>query len=223
MTEAAEDEIVEDEVENQIPQSRFDEATGKLKDKVRDLEGQLEQARVPPPETPRETPKQSRAQLLDLVDEGSLTQAQADTIWEDQLRKDILAEARQEVSTSRIADNINKEMDRYVELIPDIEVAGSDDRKKVQAEYRELVRFGSPAGLTTELAALRAVYGPVSKIKKSKADVETHQETVSGGEPEVKENPLKLNARTKAYYEKRIDMGLYKDWDEVKEELKYKK
>ena len=106
---------------------------------------------------------------------------------------------------------------------------GTEEREKVAKEYRDLVARGSPKDRSTELAALRVVFGSIEKIEKaqsrSKPDVQSDEQTGAGGDTGGGEaDKVKgLTARERAYYTDQIAKGRYKDWDAVKEELTYAK
>jgi len=217
-----EEQIEETPPEQTIPKVRFDEATGKLKDELRQINEALQnerEARIRAEER-QETPAEtlSHAELQNQVDEGVITQAQANAIAEKQLTEKITANLRKEYSTATLTQKVGEEISKYRELL-DLETH-SDDWNKIKKEYEYLVSIGQPANASTQLVAIRNKFGSLDKVRKLKETPETHQETGGNAPPETNDNPLKLNARQKAYYEKRIGT-IYKNWDEVKEELKY--
>ena len=208
-----------------IPRARFDE----LVDQVRDLKGKLEN----PPEVKAPPREFTRAELAASVEKGDLTQDQANNLWERQIIKradDSARETANQVVTDReTARSIDADMLRYKELIPAVMRDGTEEREKVAKEYRDLVARGSPKDRSTELAALRVVFGSIEKIEKaqsrSKPDVQSDEQTGAGGDTgggEV-EKVKGLTARERAYYTDQIAKGRYKDWDAVKEELTYAK
>lgn len=171
----------------------------------------------------------TRQELAGLVDDGKLEQGQADQIMENQLRAKVTQEAK-DAAVSAVAmqsrtERVNGEIAQYRAAVPDVDVAGSAARQRVEQEFQYLVTLGDKADAATELKALRAVYGPVNKLQKSEPSRETHQET-GASEPEGDDDtrtdglPKGLTAAQRAYYKPLIGR-LYKDWDAVKEELKY--
>jgi len=206
-----------------IPRERFDQATGKLKEEL-----QTEREARIRAETKAEAPKEkryTRTDLLGMVDEGQLTQAQADEAWEQQLRKDIRDEINKEFDSKLTAKDqasrVSEELRKYKQAVPDL-MSESENRLKVENEFSYLISLGQPNTSATELAALRAVFGPVDKLNKPKPTYETPQETFSGNQPETKSS-LKLTDREKQYYGKMIDEGVYKNWDEIKEMIDHVK
>ena len=210
-----------------IPRQRFDEVVGQ----VHELKRKVEELTKPPvvQEQPREF---TRADLAASVEKGTLTQEQANDLWERQLvdrtRKVARETATEVVTINRTTGLIDAEMRRYKELVPDVMREGTEARDKVAEEYRYLVDRGHPENRTTELAALRAAYGPIEKLEKaksrSKPDVHSDEQSGGGGDDDTggDNGPIKgLTAREREYYKSQISKGRYKDWDAVKEELKH--
>lgn len=216
-----------------VPKVRMDEATGELKDRIRQLEARLDAA---PREKPADQPKRwTRAELNAAVEARQITQDQADDVLDRQIREDAKAEAAQVAHDTVIGtqrkEHVTSQLARYKRAEPEIVVAGSDVRKRITEEFRYLVdELGDQNSIDTELKAIRAVLGPIDRLEKSRAgrpDAETHQEAGQGGEsgkPKVdKDTPLvgKLDKRQRDYYEGQIKSGQYKDWKDVEATLKY--
>ncbi len=215
-----------------VPKSQFIAAINSANEKYRALEQKVE-AMEKAGQKKAEPPEPTRAELLEHVEKGDITQAQADAIWEKQvIQKAGTAAAIATQNETQRAEAERKVTDRllqYKELLPDVWVAGSDAQLAAQKEYREMVALGSPANMTTELAAIRVAFGSLETLRASKSSQsnssESHVETGGGkppGDSSNKDGPPKgLDARKVSYYQKQIDSGRYKGWPEVNEELKF--
>lgn len=192
-----------------------------------ELRGKLSAAPAPKVEDVREF---SRAELDEQVTLGKITQAQADQIIDNQVDRRIDKRVGEKVDAKSINDRLDAEIDEYAGLKPDIRKNGSPDRDRVAEEFKYLVQNGSPETKATELAALRAVFGPLSRLKAAAAAGEGRRETHkegSGGagseEPGTRTDgaPKGLTARQRDHYQKSIDKGLYRDWAAVAEEVNF--
>lgn len=208
--------------------ARLKSATSKQDEKIEALQEQLQQERdarirleVTPPKK-EETQEHSRAELLQMVEEEQITQLQADKLWEEQITANVTQKVLGAVANNDSVKQVNHDLSEYRRLKPGIAKVGSDERVQVENEYQYLISIGQPNSVSTELTAVRNVFGPVEKLKK-KIDLETHQEIGGGSKPpsDEKDAIKDMTARQKAYYQTRIDNNIYKDWDEVKAELKY--
>jgi len=162
----------------------------------------------------------TRAELQARVDEGNLTQAEADRIYEDQLQQKVTADVTKKVESSAeqkaLAQRIGMEIQKYVSVLPDIEAEGSENRGRVTREYQRLVSLGYPDNVQTELTALMAAFGPPELLSKGREkQKETYQGVGSdGGETSQKEAAPKLPAHVKTHYSKMIEKGMYEGWDD---------
>ena len=197
-------------------------------------------------QSPSETPvTYTRAQLRAYVDDEKLTQEEADEYWDAQteLAQDRkFAAFRQEVNSNTndklSTQSVSAKVDEYIKILPDLSDEGSDNRTKVKGEYDSLVKTlgrpkpGTDQELKLQLSALERSFGPTEKLKeKLKSSDEDHEtmESLGGGEGSENESdkvPAKgalknLSAEQKTYYQKGIENGRYKDWDDVKSELEY--
>lgn len=179
----------------------------------------------------------TRAELKAAVDAGQITQEQADAHWERQRDAEINeraeAVALDAVGRKQARDRLDAEISQYRKLAPEIMEAGSEVRSAIQAEFTALVQAGMPGGkddnLPTQLAAIKAVLGPLDKLAKARGAhrKQEHDEQGGGsGDGNRPRNPGKglvnqLDARWKDHYEKGIKQGRYKDWKDVETELKY--
>jgi hypothetical protein len=174
----------------------------------------------------------TRVELQKFVDDGKISQVDANALWDKQTETKILAnvdaklDARLKQDSHAVA--VQAQVDRYKELIPDMLLPDSEARRKVDAEFRSLVDLGQPdnkadGGLTTELLALRAVFGPAEALQRSRAELQTHQESgarggdfSSDGDSLTKEGwPKGLSERQRTHYEDQIRKGIYKSKKDV--------
>lgn len=177
----------------------------------------------------------SRIELRREVSLGNLSEDEMDRILETQnearISRQVASEVSKKVDETTIGSKLAAQIAEYTSLKPETMAAGSADRQRVADEWNYLLSIGQPKTLATELAALRAVYGPISRLKSAlsagEGRRETHRET-GGGEsvdPALRKDgiPKGLSARHRSWYQSRIDNGLYKGWDdpELVEELKY--
>ncbi len=174
----------------------------------------------------------TRIELAKLVEDGQITEVQADTVMDNQLRAEVRTEISEQtargIKNSAIAVNVHTGLAEYKKYLPDLNTPGSENRTKVTAEYSRLVNdFDMPPSEATELIALEKVFGPVSLLKPRKSGRQTHQETggssSSGTGKGKKGGSLfdKLSTDRKQYYNSKIASGLYKDEKAVEEELKF--
>lgn len=210
--------------------ARLKSATSKIEEtyesRIAEIEEKLQQereARIRLEGTPKDEPKYTREELLSMVEDEKITQLQADKLWEQQITENVTNQVLGTVSQLNSQKQVDRDLAEYKKLKPGIAKTGNEDRTKVAEEYAYLVSIGLPQNTSTELTAVRNVFGPVERLKKT-IEKETHQET-GGGEPPPKEEHkvLKnLTQRQKDYYTPRIGT-IYKNWDEVEKELSYKR
>lgn len=214
-----------------IPKKQFIAALNSANAKYEKLAAELAELRQAKENPPAKEP--TRAELLKHVADGNITQEQADTIWEAQLVKKAgsaaVTAASQENLRSERQNRVESELREYQELVGDAWIDGTTESNRVKAEYKELVSFGLPSTIETEVAALRAAFGSLKTLRASKSaksgPSESHVET-GGSKPsettDTKDGPPKgLTDRERKFYEKGIENGAYADWNAVKEERKF--
>lgn len=215
-----------------IPMTQFLAALNNANKKYDNLEAKFnELAAAKEKPAPVDTEKRfTRAELKAAVAAGQVTEEQSDALWEKQVAEDVTARVTKEVlqtvgATSR-QERITNDLAEYKRLAPEILETDSEKRKEVAAEFAELVSLGQPKTLETELLALRAVYGPLDKLRVAKSgrrETEFHEETGGGEGRNRAPKALKdtLTERERDYYDGKIKSGMYKDWKEVEAELAY--
>lgn len=221
-----------------VPKSQFIAALGEAERKREreiaalraEFEGKLAAATAKPAEMPK---RFTKAELKDAVEAGQITQDQAEAQWDKQVREDALAEARQTAHETVTAVERRKQIDgeiaRYKAVAPEILDDSHETRQAIKVEFQALVALGDdPHDLATQLKAIRAVLGPVEKLKTSrngKDQYDSHRESGGGGEGSSRKKTGKLhdqlNAEGREHYESGIRQGRYKDWNDVEDELKY--
>jgi hypothetical protein len=121
---------------------------------------------------------------------------------------------------------IGAQIDQYLERVPDLDDPTSDNHKRVRAEFAALRKLDFPNDATTELMALRAVLGDLSKVKipetgnvDREVDMTTHAGAGDEGEPEKSKGPGPLKGLKAAFvdhYTKGIEAGRFSGWDDEK-------
>lgn len=183
---------------------------------LKDLKGQIDTLQK------QDKPKEhTRSELQAAVDSGTISQAEMDRVLDEQRERKI-EERVSERLTAKAADDtratrISSEIAKYKEWNPAIMEDGSEARAAVAEAYDYHVNIlGKPANTQTELDALIQVYGQADKLQRGqKAQPQTHEEVGGdGGGDGGKSKEPKLPAHVKKHYEKAIDRGMYKGWDD---------
>lgn len=198
------------------------------------LEGELEAMKRQPPATKAESApaRYTEAQLQAFVDEGKITTGQALAYQAETLRTETKQMVDQKIqdtlSSVTKQSSLQKEVERYRKVIPDIDTPGTEARQKLEKEFTYLVNMGYDLkDPKTEILAARAAFGDPAVLEaKHNARTlvqgrDTMQDIPASGRPKPAEkDPLKtLTPAQKTHYERMINKGVYKGWDEVKEEL----
>lgn len=226
-----------------VPKSQFLAALKSANDKYQALEVRFaelsgrQSASVQKADEPK---RYTRTELNAAVEAKTITADQAEEVWAKQIREDVKREVREEVlgatEAKRALERVETDLNEYKQLAPEIMEDGSETRQKVREEFDYLVgtlgepgAAGDPGTLKTQLKAIRAVLGPIEKLRTAKSarrDTEAHEETSSGGGTQRRSSGPKtawdgLDQRQKAHYQKMIDQGFYKDKAAVEAELKF--
>ena len=184
-----------------------------------------------------ETREYTHAELDEFVESGRLTKPEADRIRDhqtdtrvDKRSREVAAEVVGQATTQAA---LTTEIQRYVEIVPELAITGSDAFNKVAEHYARVVRIhGKPAegdqaaDLRLQLDALERAYGPADKLKRAKAvDRETHQGGDSGdggggdskGKDETTGLPRDMPAKNRTYYREQIAKKLMTE-DQAREQ-----
>jgi hypothetical protein len=223
-----------------IPKVRHDEAVNAERARLARVEAELaalKQAQVKATEQP--VKKYTRQEVNAAVASQAITAEQAEDILAKQLREDAIVEAERrilgKVEAKRAQERVDTDLEEYKRLDPSIMEEGSETRQRVREEFEYLVGLGNegaagnPKTLQTQLLAIRAVLGPLDKLRTAKSarrETESHEETggsTGSGQRRTESKGAwdKLDQRQKSYYEAAIREGLYKDRKAVEAELSY--
>lgn len=236
-----------EEGQSQVPVSReqfdaiineFNQRTGALatelqgeKEKRARLEGMAEALKQPTQPEKRWT----RAELKPKVEDGTMTQEEADQILLEQRERDLEKRMdkkyEEREKEMRQEQQIESRLAAYTSRIPELADKNSEAFKKVEKAFQELVADGSPAdSKATEVAALRVAFGPPEKLPDRTSEKrDTHQETGGSAGSEDGMRPVDAaNKVPKAYrehYKWMVENGYYSGWDDPKllKEIEYMK
>lgn len=176
-------------------------------------------------------PQPNRAQLLAAVERGELSQDEADTLWGRQLRSEILAEARETAQREAVESSTANAIEEYKMKNPGLGDPSSPQYQRVVAEVNTLVRAGLPDNKATLLAALRGVIGAQAQQPTGeRVRAEPHRDQTGGsgqgsdggGSDSKTEEPDwfgKLSVRRKDYYRQKLSVGVYRGFDQIKDEI----
>lgn len=185
-----------------------------------------------------EAPKAyTRAELNALVEARSITQDQADTQMDMQIRSAAEAAAArvatETVAQAKLRERVDDEIARYTVVAPEILDEAHGTRDQIRAEYQYLLGLGDKPSVKTQLKAIRSVLGPVDKLERSRNGTPAHEshreDGGSGGDgggrkPKGGSGELTydgLTQREKSHYDRLLASGLYKDKAAVNAELKF--
>ena len=190
---------------------------------------------APPPKEPDPPKIYTRAELDQMVEGGQLTEAAKEDVLaqqqEHRINQIVSARVDERVSVATKAQRVDGELGRYIEKMPDLTEADSDNRKRVDAEFQFLVGLDGPPKtdaerVVYELKACRAAFGPVAGVQETTRP-ETHKETGGAGDADEggsgNEAPEGTPANLVAHYETQFEKGRYTGWDDPKvvKELSY--
>jgi hypothetical protein len=195
-----------------VPRHRLDQELTKR----RDLEEELMELKTAATSTPTPT----RAELIKKVEDGELSQADADAIWERELTSKIVGQLSGALTQREIVQKHTAEIEKYRELVPEMADDSSPIHAGIVEEYSYLTTtLGMPENTATMIAAVRTKLGSLEKLRvKGTRRTETHQESGGGGDEgggKVDTRISKLPKEKRDYYANMIRIGSYKDWDAV--------
>jgi hypothetical protein len=187
----------------------------------------------PQDNTPREY---SVTELDSFVQAGQITQQQRDQIFAQQVERKAVQTARTEAAqiiehTTR-ENSLDSELQQYASHNRELMQEGSPTRQRVAQEFEYLVQRGAPRDLSTELAAVRAVMGPIERVRQyaqgRPRNPDMNQDSygsraMSPRERRVEDAFSRLSPQQKQFYEKHIQSGLYADKAAVLSELNWKR
>tara|TARA_R110000796_G_scaffold252500_1_gene387163 strand:- start:9727 stop:10530 length:804 start_codon:yes stop_codon:yes gene_type:complete len=212
-----------------IPQERYDNSVGKLKDRLTEVESKVTAPAAAPAKT------YSRKELQDYVDAGSITEDQRDQQLDFQAQQQAEARMDSKLAAQQEISKADSVIEGYRAVVDDLDDPNSDNRQKAEDAYKDIVDLhGKPkddlAVRKLNALALQQAFGPLKNLQKRHRDIsnkarETHQETGGygsegngGSDPETKG----MSKRVVDYYKPQVDKGQM-SWAAVKDELKYVK
>lgn len=222
------------EIVNPVPGAALEDERRKrqgLETEAAGLRGRLEglSAALPPRDKGNgEQPQLTRPTLRKAVEDGTMTEDEANDAWEHQRDQAIdgrITKAVKSAVTDRdLAKRVSDEVGRYKTALPDITDRSSDSFATLQKEFRRLVELGYEAGdVRTELLAARAAFGSLERLEAAAGPHprETFAETGGAGEAgetgkRVDGSPKGMTARERAHYDNLIKMGQYTGFDDPK-------
>ena len=239
-----------------VPRDRMNEAVDNAVGKVSKeleteresrirLEEQVKTLQTAPVQTPQAVPATKVYTLAELrlaVEKETISQEQADVVWANQQDAKVDTRVQNALDNFTVQTTSNAAVDSglqaYLELLPGLNEAGTDERKKVTAAYNSLTAVlgvpkvaGSVEDKQIQLAALNNCHGSAAALKqkqlngKDTADHrDTHEESVGDSEPASEKDAKfvkSLSAAKRAYYTRMIASNQYTGWGQVEEEMKY--
>jgi hypothetical protein len=117
-----------------------------------------------------EEPVYSMAQIEKAVEKGSITREEAavyieNVLWPKKL-SDEFTKREQKVLQEAPLEKARKDIDKYMQLVPELSDKNSVEYRKVSDKVRELIGYGHPAGPQTDRIAAEMVLGGLDKVKK---------------------------------------------------------
>lgn len=181
------------------------------------------------------TPEYSVTELDNAVVNGQITQTQRDQIFATQIERKAMAQATQAatqiIETNNRETTLDSQLQQYASLAPDVAREGTPLRQRVAQEFEFLVQNGAPRDLTTELAAVRSVMGPLERAKQyaqgRRRGPEFGRDSYGGSMTPLERRASdafdRLDPAKQQYYQKLITQGLYADKKAVISELNWKR
>jgi len=177
-------------------------------------------------------PRPTRAQLQDLVDNGTLPQAAMDAELDQQARAIIVETTQATLAQQQAVGRVQSEIQAFQEKIPGLSTRGSDEWNRASREYQRLVALGHPEGLLTEATALRTAFGDPTQIVRDRSNERRSSAEMGGGGGAgsgdsggngAEAPPAGMPQERIAHYRKMIDKGVYKSMSDpmIARELKY--
>lgn len=184
----------------------------------------------------QDTREYSVSELDQAVANGQITQPQRDQIFAQQIERKAMRQATEAaakvVETQTRENTLDGELQQYASVSRELMQDGSPLRERVAQEFEYLVQRGASRDLTTELAAVRAVMGPIERAKQfasARARGADPSMDSYGGRPltprerRAEDQWGRLDPRQREFYAKHIQSGMYADKAEVLAELNWKR
>jgi hypothetical protein len=172
--------------------------------------------------------------LDNAVAAGQITQTQRDHIFAQQVERTAMKAATeaatQIVQQETFENSLDSELQQYASVAPDVMRDGSPLRARIAEEFQYLVNRGAAKDLSTELAAVRAVMGPLERAKSFAAGrsrrADMSHDSFSSRPMSVRERRIddhwsRLSPVQQQYYDKHIQSGIYADRAAVISEINW--
>jgi len=174
----------------------------------------------------------SRQQLQQGVEQGIINEDQMVAQLQLQEREQIKQEAVQAIRDEQRQQSLQQQVNQYHSLAPGWNQPGSAAFQKANAEYQRLLTRGFAADNLTTLTALEHAFGTPDRIQAARTSANLTRDgrpsapaiTRRGTtQPSAKRvDPVtKLDRDSQQLYRKLINDGVYKNWDEVREEINF--
>jgi len=171
------------------------------------------------------------AQLSEGVNNGVITEDQKFEQLQLQNRELAKRDAAEAWHREQRTQTLRQELNEYSQLVPGWDVVGTPANLEATRNYQDLLKRGLSENETTKLLALERTFGPAHRIKAARASkvrTSTQRDTAQevgrrGTSPSSKSkaDPLSiLSLDEKRLYKSYIDKGIYKNWGEVRAEVK---
>lgn len=194
------------------------------REELAELRGKLSQPQ-PAKAEPAQPRDLTREELRAMVDRGDITEDQMfERLLQQERRRfqqDLATELDRREAEQNAQSLLSDELAKYRARIPSIDMPGSPERQRVEAEYQRLVRSGFPADERTEITALRGVFGPPESVPERRRTSDTHQEGGASSEPRQDGSGSSGGGWKKglppahvAHYENLLKRGLYRGTDD---------
>lgn len=174
----------------------------------------------------------SRAQLQEAVNNGVINEDQMITQLQLQERETTKQETLRAFHEQQRVQTLASQVQEYSALVPGWDQVGTPANQRVNPEWQRLINMGFPNNEATKLLALEKAFGTSTHIKQARqvqtqtAERRAVPQAIArrGGPPAsaTQKDPLKALPQDELkLYKHYIEQGHYKNWDEVRQEVKY--
>lgn len=222
-----------------IPKQRLDEVIGERERVRAELQREREERIRAEERTKFLTAKQAEekiwtpSELRNLVNEQRISEDQMWAQLDYQSRKQTLADVSRLMEAHERVKTTEEKLQTYGRHVPDWNRPGTEANRKAEAEYSKLLAAGAQPTKYTELLALERAFGDTEQLERLKRSEqltnesrETEQPAFGNGgarpqEKAAEKDPLKTLTKAEYdEYERLIQRGVYRSWEEVRAEVK---
>jgi len=173
----------------------------------------------------------SAAQLRQGVNEGLITEDQMVEQLQLQAQTVAIREAKRAVEEQTRTQQITAQLNQYRALVPGWDQPGSPANQQATPAFERLLALGQPNNDLTRLLALEQTFGTAQRIQESRnaqtrtAELRATPQGIGRRGPppssQTKKDPVTLlPIEEQREYKRLIKEKVYKDWNEVRAELK---